>query len=486
MGVLPGIFLILASTAGAMERLAVQGKNIVDSQGKVVALRGMNLGGWLMLETWIPSIEMEYHDRLPELAREVGIESEYRAADKEAGGFNDDVEMIALYLDRVHKILASNVPAGKYQAYMALFEREPPLYAAKDVDEFLRERFGDYGAGSIWNAYHDTWITKTDFQLIRAMGFNFVRVPFWYRWFEDETPYVYHEYGFEYLDRAVAWGKEQGLYVMLDLHGAQGCQSPWDHTGELSQARFFSDPENQKRAAALWKAIAERYKDENTVFAYDLLNEPYSATDVANWTEAHDRMYDAIRSVDTKTIVVMEDGYKLEEPAYIEDGFFPDPKALDWENLVYSIHFYSGWDPELTKGDNAFDHAEVLKQVVRMGKREQNRWNVPIYMGEFSTMHDLPNDIAGMLMILSEFNKLGWMWSPWTYKYVNDDKESSIWGLYQYKQPWERVPNMRRDSRAHLLDFIEKLTTENFGLHEPYANVMREALAQPVSSADGR
>lgn len=479
-----GVMLCSVSGAEAADRLRVQGKNIVNSHGQTVSMRGMNLGGWLMLETWIPSIEMEYHDRLPYLAKEAGIENELRAAEKEAGEFNDDTETVTQYLDRVHKILASKVSAERYAAYKTKFDKEPPVYAAKDADEVLRARFGEYGAGRIWDAYHDTWITETDFQLIRALGFNFVRVPFWYRWFEnDDTPYAYNEYGFHYLDRAVAWAKEQGLYVMLDLHGAQGCQSPWDHTGELSRARFFADPECQKRAAALWKAIAERYKDENTVFAYDLLNEPFSAADLKNWSDAHDQLYDAIRSVDTKTIVMMEDGYKLEEPSYRKTGFFPDPKAMGWENLVYSIHFYSGWDPELTKGDNTFDHTKVLKEAVRVGKLEQNRWNVPIYMGEFSTMHDLPNDIEGMRAILTEFNRLGWHWSPWTYKYVNDDKESSIWGVYQYNQPWDRVPNMRRDSQEYLLDFIGKLKTENFSLHEPYARILREALAQPVSAA---
>ncbi len=477
------VFLTL-ETAGAVERLSVDGKNIVDSHGKPVPLRGINLGGWLMLETWIPSIEMEYHDRLPDLAREAGIEPEFRQAEKEAGAFNDDTEKIAQFIERVHKILAGKVSVGKFQAYMELFKKEPPLYAAKEVDDVLRGRFGDFGAGKIWNAFHDTWITGTDFQLIRALGFNFVRIPFWYRWFEkDDAPYVYFEYGFQYLDRAVHWAQEHGLYVMLDLHGAQGCQSPWDHTGELSNARFFSDPESQKRAASLWKAVAERYKDNNTVFAYDLLNEPYSAQNVQNWSTAHDQLYDAIRAVDTKTIIVMEDGYKLEETPYLKHGFFPDPKSMGWENLVYSIHFYSGWDPELSKGDNTFNHGKVLREAVRVGMREQKRWNVPIYMGEFSTMHDLPNDIAGMRMILSEFNKLGWMWSPWTYKYVNDDQEGSIWGVYQSGLPSERIPNMWRDSQESILAFIDGLKTENFRLHESYGNVLREALSQPVSSA---
>jgi len=114
---------------------------------------------------------------------------------------------------------------------------------------------------------------------------------------------------------------------------------------------------------------------------------------------------------------------------------------------------------------------------------EQKRWGVPIYIGEFSTMHDLPNDIAGMKMIMARFNELGWHYSPWTWKYVNDTGEGSIWGVYQFNLPWERTPNLHRDSKEFLLNLISKLGTENFSLHEPYGNILREVLAQPVRAA---
>ena len=43
---------------------------------------------------------------------------------------------------------------------------------------------------------------------------------------DDATPYTYQDYGFRYLDRAVAWARDHGRYVMLDFHGVPGCQSP--------------------------------------------------------------------------------------------------------------------------------------------------------------------------------------------------------------------------------------------------------------------
>jgi hypothetical protein len=484
--VLVVIVCALASGASAQEpqRLSVRGTDIVNANGEVVSMRGINFGGWLMMETWIPSIEMEWHDHLPRLAKEAGIESELRMAEKDLGEFKDDVEAVSSYIGRLHDLLKTRVPADKFEQYLRLFEKEPPQYAAKDMDETMRKRFGNYGAAEVWNAFHDTWLTEHDFQLARALGFNFVRIPFWYRWFEsDDKPGEFSDYGFRYLDKAVEWARNQGLYVMLDFHAAPGCQSPWDHTGELSNARLFQDENFQNRTFAIWKAVAAHYRGNPTVFAYDALNEPFSATGLENWSTVHDGIYKAIREADPDTIIAMEEGYKLEEEPWKTTGFFPDPKAMKWDNVMYSFHFYSGPDPELVKVGAPADHDKCLKEVLRVGRMEQKRCGVPIYLGEFNTMGDKPEDVAGMKKIITAFNEEGWHWSPWTWKFVNDDNEATIWGVYQYKRPWPGTPNMHRDSKEYILDLIGRMKTENFTLHEPYAQVLRECLMQPVRAA---
>lgn len=477
--------LLVAIPALTLEPLTVRGKDIVTRGGDVVSMRGTNFGGWLMMETWIPSIEMEWHDHLPRLAKEAGILDGLKAAMAVVGEFLDDEHNIHDYIAKLHAELPKHAEADGVKRYLALFEKEPSVFAAHEMDELLRKRFGDFGAAAIWNHYHDTWITETDFQMARAMGFNFVRLPFWYRWFEnDAAPYQYHNYGFQYIDKAVAWAEKHGLYVMLDLHGAVGGQSPWDHSGELSRGEFFKNEEFQKRTAALWKHIAARYAGNATVFAYDALNEPFSAEGVEDWTKAHALIYDAIREADPDTIIVMEDGFKLEFEQWARTGFFPNPVEMGWENVVYSFHFYSGADPVFTTNAGETDHLKRAKEVLRLGKMEQKRCNVPIYLGEFSTMGDSENDIEGMRHFLTMFNETGWHWSPWTWKYVNDDEEGSIWGIYQYAYPWPGTPNMYRDSKESIHEVINRLTLNNFVEKRAFADVLRACLAQPVRGAE--
>ncbi len=484
-------------SAQPLEPLSVQGRDVVTSSGRVMSMRGMNFGGWLMMETWIPSIEMEWHDHLPRLAEEAGVAEELKAASEDVGEFMPDEDSEGnfspmaythdTYIARVHEALRKRVSGARLDAYFELFEREPSVFAAKHMDAILRDRFGDAGAQRFWDAFHNSWITERDFQLARAHGFNFVRIPFWYRWFEsDDQPYVYSDYGFRYLDRAIAWAAKHQLYVMLDFHGAVGGQSPWDHTGTLSEIEFFQNREYQKRTAALWGAIAKRYVGNPVVWAYDLLNEPFSASDVENWTQAHDLIYDAIRKVDAETIVVMEDGYKLEFSQWTRTGFFPDPQALGWEQLIYSIHFYSGADPLFSDEKGLADHDKRTREVLRLARLVQDRHQVPIYFGEFSTMGNHPNDIDGMRLFLTMFNDQGFHWSPWTWKYVDDDNEGTIWGLYQYAKPWPVTPNIHRDSLESLLGVVDRYTMDDFVLMQPYAEVLNACLAQPVRSANSR
>ena len=492
---LAALLVTFSAWAAELKPLTVRGNDVVDSDGKIMSMRGMNFGGWLMMETWIPSIEMEWHDHLPRLAKEAGVLEEmeksletigeYMPDEDENGTFSPMAYTHDEYIARLNKELKEHAPADEYAVYMELFEREPSVFAAKQMDQILRNRFGDEGAARIWNAFHDTWITERDFQLARAHGFNFIRLPFWYRWFEsDDNPYHFHEYGFSYLDKAITWAEKHHLYIMLDFHGAVGGQSPWDHTGTLSEIEFFQNKEYQKRTAALWQAIARRYRDNPVVWAYDLLNEPFSATGTENWAEAHDLLYDAIREVDPDTIVIMEDGYKLEFPQWTNEGFFPDPKTMGWENLIYSIHFYSGADPLFSDEKGLADHEKRSKEVLRLAHLVQDRHNVPIYFGEFSTMGDHPNDIEGMRIFLTMFNEQGLHWSPWTWKYVDDDNEGTIWGLYQYAKDWPVIPNIHRDSLESILDVISRYTMDDFVLVEPYADVLHECLTQPVRSAE--
>jgi len=71
-----------------------------------------------------------------------------------------------------------------------VFEEWMGLANVKDGTELtdtLIERFGYEKAMELLNTYYDNYITENDFDIMAAMGFNCIRIPFWYRNFTDEN-----------------------------------------------------------------------------------------------------------------------------------------------------------------------------------------------------------------------------------------------------------------------------------------------------------
>lgn len=478
--------LAIGSPGAAADELpwiTTRGRDFVDERGEVVAMRGVNLGGWLMMETWIPGIALDWEAHLMFLAREAGIERELLSAYEVAGEFDDDTTSIQIYLADLRAAMVGIAGAERTDAYWTKVGEELPVVDPRTLHRLLVTRFGEEGAARFWRAWHDTWIDESDFRRIAELGFDFVRIPFWYVWFQsDEAPYPILEEGegFRTLDRAVEWGRAHGVRLWLDLHGAPGGQNPWEHSGDIYKGELFKDAEAKARTYSLWKAIAARYSDEPVVFAYGALNEPASALGREDWIEVHDGIHDAIRSVDPRHVIVMEDGYKLEEEPFLSKGFFPDPSELGWTGVAYSAHFYQTGSME---AHNA--RAAMLREI---GLREQARTGVPMIVGEFNAIHDSPAGLEAMRFYARVFNEAGWGWAPWTWKFTGAaPQDRTLWGVMQFDAAshgeW-KTPVVQRASLEELLEAVARLRSENFAPKPHYAGVLREALAAPAVSAE--
>ena len=101
---------------------------------------------------------------------------------------------------------------------------------------------GQTAADKAFNAHWDTWTTEDDIKQIAWIGLNTVRIPVGFWIYEDlvyKTEY-YPRGGLKYLDRLVGWCKKHGIFVIIDLHGAPGVQSPNEQfTGHVSRTSYY-------------------------------------------------------------------------------------------------------------------------------------------------------------------------------------------------------------------------------------------------------
>jgi endoglucanase len=250
------------------------------------------------------------------------------------------------------------------------------------VAKVLGEEKGRFFFESFLNHY----VAEDDFKFMKDLGCNLVRLPFNYRHFEsDDRPFEYKEEGFRWFDKAIQWARKYGVYLILDLHAAQGSQNRGFFTDNVSGMAFlWSQKMYQDRAIALWQEIARRYADEPVIAGYDILNEPIPEH-ISQLNSFYHRAAEAIRKVDKRHILFIEG-----------DGFSTRFEGLDFpfdDNAVYSNHFYSccGMDIMEYPGTCAYSgryyDREKLKQEYVERTAYMREHNVPNWFGETSVTY---------------------------------------------------------------------------------------------------
>ncbi len=297
-----------------------------------------------------------------------------------------------------------------------LFVQEQWMCPVESVDTLttiktLTERFGYEKAKELLKVYQDAWWTEKDFENVKELGFNLIRLPFAYFNLEDENGEIND---FAKLDWFVDCCDRYDIYVILDLHGAYGSQNGKDHSGDTSQINLFGNAENEAKTVALWEAIATRYKDRKIVAGYDLLNEPEGTqkyTGVMQWS-FFDKLYKAIRQIDQNHVIIMESVWETKN--------LPNPALYKWENVCYSYHNY-GWDDI-----NDFEYQKgFTDQKIADYQKVRKSYEVPLFVGEFT----LFGNVESWQYALNAYEENNVNYAIWTYK-VHTGGGNSSWGVY--------------------------------------------------------
>ena len=241
-----------------------------------------------------------------------------------------------------------------------------------------------------------TLSTITDIKMIAEMGFNVVRVPFNHTILEDDNkPFEYKASGWKLLDQLLAWCEKYKVYVVLDLHSAPGGQSAV-FVNDPDGSGFWNSEPNLNRTAALWRAVAARYKDRRIVAGYDLLNEPQVPlfTPGKVLVEVYGRITKAIREVDTQHMVVLSAGGLTSN----DSSMFTE--TID-DNQAVAFHTYNLFG-------SSVDYEEQRKHSALSRKLTVPIWNGEIgahtteWVGAVIDMFEKP-----------EYNVSGWVYWPW-------------------------------------------------------------------------
>ena len=196
----------------------------------------------------------------------------------------------------------------------------------------LCEKLGPEKAKEQLKKHYETFITEEDFKKMQKMGINHVRIPMghWSINPVQGEPFV-PNLSWDYLMKGIRWARKYGLRVMVELHTAPGSQNGWNHSGRKGPVRWLNGTEGERygeltldTVTKMTKFFFEKPGYEHVVPIFGVLNEPaiyrIEKDRAKQWY--HDS-HDKIRKItgDKGPLLTYHDGF-LGMPPW--NGFFKD------------------------------------------------------------------------------------------------------------------------------------------------------------------
>jgi endoglucanase len=357
---------------------------------------------------------------------------------------------------------ARAVPPPAYRA-MPLRRRATDTPAAVALQSFQHGvNLGNYleaPPGEDWGGGY----TPSDFDAMRAEGFDHVRIPVaWHHHREPAPGGPVATAFFERVDRLVNLALERDLAVLLNWHHYEAfMQDPAGHEDHLAQG---------------WRQIAARYADFPGTIAFEILNEPHGRADTFTMNGVYERLLPVIRSV------------APERTVFVGPGRYQHIEELRWlrlppdDNLAVSVHHYepflfthqgAAWARPLTQTTgivfpgppaapltpdagavqaqgwiahwvNAYNELpaalnpsseESLVGLLRWARDWSDRYGYPLHVGEWGCVAWV--DAPSRLRYHREMRRLLAQWElPWTlwdwnqnFRYWDDERQAPVEGL---------------------------------------------------------
>ncbi len=270
-------------------------------------------------------------------------------------------------------------------------------------------------------------IVPEDYPRIRDAGFSCVRMPVrWSDWADSTAPYAIESDFFETVDRNVKAALDNGLIVILNMH----------HYLEM-----FQEPmAHKERFIAMWRQIAEHYRDFPPELLLEPLNEPNKALDAASWNGIIQAVLPVIReSNPDRTLVIGPSQWN--QIAKLDSLAIPGEER----NVIVTFHYYSphhfthqgaSWSGPLSQSwlgttwGSDEDKAAVIADfdTALAWSKKHNR---PLLLGEFGAYSkaDMDSRVRWTAFVSAEAVKRGFSFTYWEYcaGFGAYDRETASW-----------------------------------------------------------
>lgn len=256
------------------------------------------------------------------------------------------------------------------------------------------------------------FIREEFFSLIKEAGFDHVRIPVrWSAHTGTVYPYTIWPGFLRRVDEVASQALEQGLIAVINIH----------HYEDL-----MNDPAGQKdRFLAIWRQIAEAYKDWPDNLYFSILNEPMGNLTTELWNEYLVEALAVIRESNPDRMVAIG---PANWNAITHLAFLEWPQGD--ENLIATFHYYSpfefthqgaGWvtnpPPIGTRWTGTDAEVRAIQRDLDRAVRFSEENDVKMWLGEFGAYEtaDMESRALWTAVVAREAEKRGIAWSYWEF-----------------------------------------------------------------------
>lgn len=274
------------------------------------------------------------------------------------------------------------------------------------------------------------------------------------------------------LDKLLPEFEKQNILVILDMHTPPGGRygkmqllgtaSDRKRTSTTPQSAFrmFFEDTYKNLYILWWKEIAERYKNQKIIVAYDLVNEPDQSMIIPKYDYLwlQEQAARAIRTIDPERLLIVT----CDE--WAKARTFPKLRPLPLKNILYTFHFYSPGEythqgisdqfKQAKRGkikgypgkyDGYWFDREQMRNSMKPVRNFQLKYGAEIYVGEFSVIRFAKGGAQYLEDAISLFEEYGWNWTYHAFR------EWDFWSVEHSDDISDTAPTNRDTDRKKVL-----------------------------------
>ncbi|MCG7216846.1 cellulase family glycosylhydrolase [Paenibacillus mucilaginosus] len=232
-------------------------------------------------------------------------------------------------------------------------------------------------------------VTQAFIEQIAAQGFKSIRIPVtWYQHTGPAPSYTVDPAWMSRVQQIVDWSLEAGLHVMINMHHDS---VEWVNTMDTNHDQVVAE------YTAVWKQIANTFKDYPNKLVFESINEPVFGNNLADTTqmslldELNTTFFNIVRESGGNNGVrplVLPSLWTNASQKYV-DSLAATIEQLNDPNLITTVHFYGLWHFSVNIAGYTTFNAEVKNDIDTTVNNVYNTFvskGIPVVIGEYGIL----------------------------------------------------------------------------------------------------